>query len=1181
MKEKDHPRDAYEKHELEVLLGELDPVAPSPEKDAALIRALRAERTIPHTAHERETGRKPFWRRAVVAAGILGAAVTVFLIIAGGEKFGPDSESSLLTVGDQERTADQSGVDQTLPADLVHNPGPDYQSYHLTDGIVLTLSPDTTGRIERRRSSDGHFFELLSGTVEAEVAGAELIIGVDGLEASCREGRFEIIRRSGNLSFSEEGRMSYKKWIMAGGVAATAVVVAVTSGLVDLHTGTDEVTLGAKETAVVSGGGEVAISSEETHSDRGSASEEQGGREVIQVSGLRIAGSVTDKTTGAPIRSFDIYLRGRLDGDSKRTDLCRETVHSPDGTFSIPIPAGGKYSLTVATSHHRPEHLSGLEVAEGKSLTGLAVKLDPGLSLSGRVVADATGHPVEGAFVGITQYGHSRINMECLLSGRDESIVHARTDDGGRFTLSGLTRFWDVVSRNPIAESRKCWTLAAVHDDFAEGTVTAREGEAAIEIRLKPGFYIHGRVFDRKGSPEPGVVISLGGGRMSLKGLLAIYDPGKTKAPSETWEEARWNGTTDPYGTVATRPVLTAADGSFRIGPVASGFVEVTATPPPMKATRSVRAARGFSEATETANAGIGKADSAEFARESKLVQIVAGDVEVNFGMAKELVRWQGVFRYLGGTPIGGAELRCELIEVLGDSGHRLRSSTAETDRDGRFTFEKLVPGSYKLRFSHAGKFGSIECGEITFQAPGRFERDIMLSGAMVHGLVVDESTGLPIKRKGILVTAVNRDTYSQISSSVTDGEGRFTVLELPPGIYNFQANDLKLARGIKKNVKVERGAVIDDLRIAIPPSGNVVFRCYGFDESQVISLFFWDPETPNLTWGSGADYNRETGMFEEAWPLRVGDWRVEIHVRELGQVVREFTVYVGATTEVVVNRSDFDPFSGDIVLDGSLKNADGTAVEKTVLRFRAQGIPGVTGDLTCPTGDEGAFRLSGFKPGLWEIEALRSPGNTLNAIELESIVIPTDASNPYPCRLVVPRARVRALLCNAATGERLHDRTHGRVCLLDPERDVGVAQPIEFEYNPLYVPWLPAGRYRLRIAARGYQEFESQAVSLVDNELLDLGRIDLEPMGMVFLECVDTSGNRAPCTPEFPGLPGRYYFPIEDGDITPKGKNLYRNLPFGELAVRFKAQGFRTRNLTIEIKRGECAEHRIVLERE
>ena len=658
---------------------------------------------------------------------------------------------------------------------------------------------------------------------------------------------------------------------------------------------------------------------------------------------------------------------------------------------------------------------------------------------------------------------------------------------------------------------------------------------------------------------------------MPLRGLLAIYDPRKTKAPSTTWEEARRNASTGPYGTVGTQPVLTAADGSFRIGPVAPGFVEVTAKEPLYQATHGAKAP----------NAEIGSVESDKFAWESKLVQIVDGDVEVNFGMTKELVTWQGVFHNIGGTPIGDAELGCKLIEALGDSGHRLQTSTTETDGEGQFTFEKLVPGIYKLRFKNSGTFGSIECGEAIFEIPGRFKKDITLSGAMVHGLVVDESTGLPIRRKGIQVTPVNRDTNDQISSSVTDEEGRFTLFELPPGIYNFQAQDLELATGFKKNVRVTRGAVIDNLRIAIPPSGKVVFRCYGFEETQDVFLYFWDPATPRFIWGSNAGYNREIGIFERMWPFRAGNWRVEIKVGDLGRVVREFVVYVGATTEVVVNRSDFDPFTGDLVLDGSLRYSDGTPVEKTGLRFRTWGIPGVTGDITCTTGEEGTFSLSGFKPGLWEVDVLLSPPTTLNTIDLESIVIPTDASNPYPCHLVVPRARLRAILHNAATGECLHAHTGGWVCLLDPERDEGVCEPINFEQNPINLNWLPAGRYRLRVAARGYQEFDSPAILLVDNQHLDLGRIELEPLGMVLLQCVDDRGDPVACTAEFPGLLGQFRFPIQDRDITPKNKKLYRNLPFGEVTVRFKGRGFRTKNVTIEIKRGECQEHKIVLERE
>jgi|GEM_PF-3362583 len=471
-----------------------------------------------------------------------------------------------------------------------------------------------------------------------------------------------------------------------------------------------------------------------------------------------------------------------------------------------------------------------------------------------------------------------------------------------------------------------------------------------------------------------------------------------------------------------------------------------------------------------------------------------------------------------------------------------------------------------------------LSLGEVTFEAPGPIEKNLLLAGSMVRGQVVDGSTGRPLQQKGIQIRAINRDSFDQNASGLTDSEGRFTVFELQPGVYHFHAQDPDLATGFVNNVEVASGEVIDDLMIPIPPSGKVLFRCFGFDKTEPIMIVFWDPATPNAVWASDVPYNPETGLFERTCPLRAGDWCVQIEVTGLGQTVREFTVFVSATVEVIVNRNDFEPYPGDITVIETLTGTDGIPLGDTPFCFYATGIPGADGAYSSVegrTGPDGAFSVSGFKPGLWYFRAEPPAGGQ---IELEPIVILPDPPNPFACRLVAPRATIRAHLCNAATGKSLDARTRGSVCLIDPDRDLGVAEPRAFLENPLSMKWLPRGTYRLRIAARGYREYQSAPLVLVDGGTLALGRIDFEPTGMVIFECVDVLGGHVPSTPKFPGLPGEYYFPVQDRHAMPEGKCLCWYLPFGEVKVRFEHPGYVTRDVTVFIERGRCDEHRIEL---
>ncbi|MHC4943705.1 MAG: MSCRAMM family protein [Planctomycetota bacterium] len=111
--------------------------------------------------------------------------------------------------------------------------------------------------------------------------------------------------------------------------------------------------------------------------------------------------------------------------------------------------------------------------------------------ISGRVIDDETGEPIEGAVVGLAR-SHQDDDMN---RSAVELIGENRTDRDGAFIFEDLRRF--------------IYHVFALHPDYKEGFVKTKTGEEPIEIRLtRAGPRIFGHVHDDSGEPIEGLALS-------------------------------------------------------------------------------------------------------------------------------------------------------------------------------------------------------------------------------------------------------------------------------------------------------------------------------------------------------------------------------------------------------------------------------------------------------------------------------------------------------------------------------------------------------------------------------------------------------------------------------------------------------------------------------------------------
>jgi hypothetical protein len=131
--------------------------------------------------------------------------------------------------------------------------------------------------------------------------------------------------------------------------------------------------------------------------------------------GVRIEGSVVDGR-GRPVAEAIV----RALGETSDREYGQDST-DPSGAFRIAGLDVGSYRLYVRTGRHRPHYEGPVRLARHGDSTRVAIRLEDGSTLSGRVV-DAQRQPVSGASVGSSDDGSALVS----------------TDELGRFELAGL-----------------------------------------------------------------------------------------------------------------------------------------------------------------------------------------------------------------------------------------------------------------------------------------------------------------------------------------------------------------------------------------------------------------------------------------------------------------------------------------------------------------------------------------------------------------------------------------------------------------------------------------------------------------------------------------------------------------------------------------------------------------------
>jgi RNA polymerase sigma factor (sigma-70 family) len=898
-----------------------------------------------------------------------------------------------------------------------------------------------------------------------------------------------------------------------------------------------------------------------------------------------VSGRVTDSKTGEPIRAFDLRLRtGDPEQAASHFWLIHKTVHDEDGRFRIPVETAGPFILQTNSSTHWDEYYYFTE----EEMTGIETKLDPGTTVTGRVVCDATGEPVQGAVVG--QENFAERNMIWYRSGFTELSINALTDSEGRFTLRGCPEGLEKI--------------VAFHPDFVAVPVDRPSGPgASFEIRLKPGLCAFGRALDDNGLPIAGLPIQ-------------ICSQG-----------------------CSTRVVETGPDGCYRTPPVLPGKVEMKAEQHnwvPHAAICFTREIRKFELVDGDREINLGPVEyyttwSGRLFDCSGLplafYTVRVSPEELYFEQSRWFDLEDRDFDRYSSCDADGCFSICKLLP----GRYRIEVSVKDdrhNDCDcGMIVFDE--PGTVERDIHMDG---------------------MPITGVVIDGRTGKPFTGVgepeaTANRPYSYQVIVRRGRSKEDLYSCPIGdEGRFFLNGVKPGVYNLAVEGQGIPVQLGLSLQVEKGVRITDLVLTLPPWGELRVNSSGFESVRIRQFnFFLEKDGvlfPSETFSLSEP--GENSLVGESFLLETGRWKAIFDLTNLGSFEREFLISGDRTTVIDIQPDLAVPPDG-LTLAGRLTLPDGSPVAGARVTLNLLDVPLleqehkewlrscgdkglITSDIFEPgqveivqkgiregldwnalrpnderriaasdfsqklrwvdlpgnpllhyawfsatTDAEGRFLVRSIKPGTWKTSVLAGGVG----FELPNLVIPADQTEMFETELCLPvdsptgtiRGVVTAFPSNPSPEWRsefylfIRNNKTGSTCF-----------PRYFyeEAIELDIGHVPAGRYSLIITSTAFMDFESPPFEVTGGGEANLGTIRLTPCGVIRLSALKPGGKEIRCYSVTSLNTGRE-LPVLGRTVT--------NLPLGRSIIRVSASGFKDREISIDLRLGEQNELNVELE--
>ncbi len=531
-----------------------------------------------------------------------------------------------------------------------------------------------------------------------------------------------------------------------------------------------------------------------------------------------LSGVVTD-SSGAPVEGARVMVRAEPGNVPITGSRFVNARSDEDGLFTIDGVTPGRLSLRASAVGFQADERTGLEVVAGENLDDLRIVLEPGATVTGRVL-DSLGNPLPETQVGIV---------------RDETAVAFGGGTSDRTDADGVYRMQGV----PPGER----SVEAVHEGHQRQVrdLTVVAGENRLDFRLQAGVSVSGRVVDEGGVPVAGALVSA---------VLTGDHPGLRPGGE----------TTDGSGVFRLEGL---SPGAYSLSARKDGFAVTTLEEPVEVASGPIQGIEivlnrgavvtGRLLGAELEDLAGAKVVAGNFARQDRMPLIGSVDYEGRFRIeGVPAGEWTLIAVLSDGLPaaqepltvapgqreasvdidlgadkaslrgrirIGGEPAASAYLSLAGqDTAAR---GFGRADHQGRFEVRGLEDGTYEMEIV---QLASGQTRVETVEVRGDTEIDLDIEVSSVSGVVIAD--GEPVERARVEIERT--DTAPNVRQPVrTDPAGRFRIASLVAGTYRLRASAEGYAPG-EATVTVEETTPLTGVEIRLQPAGGLVLEVRG-----------------------------------------------------------------------------------------------------------------------------------------------------------------------------------------------------------------------------------------------------------------------------------------------------------------------------------------------------------------
>jgi protocatechuate 3,4-dioxygenase beta subunit len=703
-----------------------------------------------------------------------------------------------------------------------------------------------------------------------------------------------------------------------------------------------------------------------------------------------IAGTVVDER-GTPIAGAELALTVQPQGGMRmvrRLSTVRSLLNSSRtrstlrGTFRLTgLDPEQSYQLSVKHPGFGPVKTELVGLEPRKTKTGVTIKLQAGLSIVGTVV-DAQGVPLPGAQVSARpapadRQGRVMVVIGGASEGKIPEIV-AHTDANGRFELVDL-----AAGRYDLSAKRKGFArneLPGISLEQAAGQYEAGT------MRLEPGQALQGMVVDPSGAPldEAQVRIVPKDPMAAMMMRLSSGQPPEAVSRPDGWFvlEDRVEGEIldiavgrEGYVDVIKRGLTVPVTEPLTIELTAASTIRgkvldldgrpIVGASVGMQRTRGEgRGGRSFAfsmvidtdtdqngefefENVEPGTIALTAKSTGMQPQEMPSIAVTAGKDLTDLVFTLEPgATIEGRVTTPDGQPVVGASVGP--VEESSEPGRGRFAGGAETDGDGRYRLDSLLPGSTSIEATHDHYPRAVRSIELK---PGVNRLDVVLSGGFdVEGRVVD-SSGKALVGARVRLGQGERFFGGPEAQSGVDGSFRFAGVA--SGEYRLDADRdgyAPLEQAV--TVRVDKSNVTG-VEVRLQIGGAIFGSLQGLDpklmsETEVNTSIRFSGVRPDFK----GNYRIEN--------LAPGEYTIEARVGSTG---RRASGTVTLPEGALEARLDLQ-FGAGLTVRGSAMQgdtpADGAVVSVIHLEKDASGWS--------RTDHQGAFAIEGLDPGKYRL---------------------------------------------------------------------------------------------------------------------------------------------------------------------------------------------------------------------